>query len=578
MRTRFAPQLISGPRRAMLGRLVGIGVAQAVLTLSSAWLVHAFFDHAVQGRDVASAATGLIAALIASGGALAWFKTVERIQAERMGQHYAAELRLALFDGLAAQSPRRLQSRSRGGTLLRFMGDVKGVRRWVSLGLPRLAVGALSAVIALLALAVVDPWLTVSAVSGFALSGIALAWLTMRVEPAVRESRRRQARLAADVNDRIAAIAVVQVFDQVEREKRRLGRQSEALANAMVDQMRGVSLLRSAAEFGGALASALVLFAGAVEVGRGMLEAADVVGALTVVGLIAPAFRDLGQVLGYWRTATVSLDKIDEFLAAPRLSTRSEGEESPRLPRRGRAVSVSFRDVSVGEALQGFTAHARAGRKIAIVGPNGSGKSTVLGLVARMLDADQGEVRVAGHAVQEYPLSRLRARLGVVTPDLPLLRGSIERNLVYRKPRAGHDERSRVESMCGVDELLQTLPRGGLTRVAEGGGNLSYGQRQRIAWARALLGQPGLLLLDEADANLDPASASRLGEVLADYAGTVLMVTHHLARVMQADEVWFLDGGRLVEKGAPQELMGRVSRTRQLFRAEARTTQGECAA
>ncbi len=578
MQTRFAPQLVSGPRRTMLGRLIGIGVAQAAMTLASAWLVHAFFDYAVQGRDVAPTAAWLIAALVATGGALAWLKTMERVQAERMGQHYAAELRLALFEGLAGQSPRRLQARSRGGTLLRFMGDVKGVRRWVSLGLPRLAVGALSAAIALAALAVVDPWLTLSALAGFALSGIALAWLTMRIEPAVREARRRQARLAADVNDRIAAIAVVQVFDQVDREKRRLGRQSDALAHAMVDQMRGVSLLRSAAEFGGALASALVLFAGAVEVGRGFIEVADVVGALTVVGLIAPAFRDLGQVLGYWRTAKVSFDKIDEFLAAPKLATRDLGVEPPKLPRTGRPVSVSFRNVSVGDALYNFTARAPAGRKVAIVGPNGSGKSTILGLVARMLEPDEGEVRLAGHAVQEYPLSQLRARLGVVTPDLPLLRGSIERNLAYRKPRAKREERGRVEAMCGVDELLESLPRGGLTRVSEGGGNLSYGQRQRIAWARALLGSPGLLLLDEADANLDPVSAGRLGELLETFDGTVLMVTHQLARVMQADEVWFVEEGRLVETGAPEDLMGRVSRTRQLFRVEARTANGGCAA
>lgn len=566
MRASRAPQLLSGPRRGMLLRLVGIGVAQAAMTLASAWLVHAFFDHAVQGQNVASAVSWLIVALIFAGGALAWLRTVERVQAERMGQHYAAELRLALFDGLVGQSPRRLQSRSRGGTLLRFMGDVKGVRRWVSLGLPRLAVGAVAAGLALIALSVVDPWLSLAAVCGFALSGLALTWLTMRVEPAVREARRRQARLAADVNDRIAAIAVVQVFDQAAREKRRLGRQSDALAHAMVDQMRGMSLLRSAAEFGGALASALVLFVGAVEVGRGMIEPADVVGALTVAGLIAPTFRDLGQVLGYWRSALVSMAKIEEFLASPKLAMRSGDDETPTLPNRGRPIAVDFRGVSVGEALQEFSARVTAGRKIAIVGPNGSGKSTLLGLVARLIDADAGEVLLDGHAVQRYALSDLRARLGVVTPDLPLLRGSIERNLVYRKPRAGKRERAEVEAMCGVDELLASLPQGGLTRVGDGGGNLSFGQRQRIAWARALLGHPGLLLLDEADANLDPVSATRLGETLDGFQGTVLMVTHQLARVMQADEVWYLEAGRLVEQGRPQDLLASDSCTRRLFR------------
>lgn len=563
-----APRLLAGQRRSMLLRLIGIGLAQAMITLVSAGLVHAFFERAVTG-DGAGAAGGLIVALILAGGVLALLRTIERVQAERMGQHYATELRLALFEGLSGQSPRKLLARSRGATMLRFIGDVKGVRRWVSLGLPRLAVGALAASISLLALGWLSVWLVVAALTGFAISGLALAGLSQRVEPMVREARRRQSRLAADVNDRIASIAVVQVFGQVEREQRRLGRQSEALANAMVDQMRGLALLRSAAEFGAALASALVLGAGALEVGRGAMSVADVVAALTVVGLVSPAFRDLGQVLGYWRSARVSLGKINTFLGAPRLDSRPSGEPCAFAPTESASVSVAFHKVSVGNGLTEFTATAEAGRRIAIIGPNGAGKSTLLGLVARLTEPDSGEILVAGQSAQAYSLAALRSMLGVVMPDLPLLRGSILRNLVYRVPSASPEERERIAMLCGVDELLLTLPRGELTRVADGGGNLSYGQRQRISWARALLGRPALLLLDEADANLDPVSAACLTEVLNDYTGTVLMVTHHLARVLQADEVWYVDGGRLIERGTPGELMGRVSRTRQLFRRDA---------
>ena len=563
-----APRLLAGARRAMLLRLVAIGVAQAAMTLLSAWLVHAFIDRAIQGGAALDAAAWLIVSLIAAGASLAALRSVERVQAERMGQHYACELRLALFESLSGQSPRRLQSRSRGATMLRFIGDVKGVRRWVSLGLPRLAVGAVSAVIALLALGWLDAWLALAAVAGFALSGAILSVLTLRVEPAVREARRRHSRLAADVNDRIASIAVVQVFDQVAREKRRLSRQSTALADAMVDQMRGLALLRSAAEFGGALASALVLFAGALQVGNGVLGLAEVVGALTIIGLISPAFRDLGQVLGYWRAARVSFDKINRFLAAPRLRSRTPDSADGDFSVAGAAVRVEFDKVTVGEGLRSFSAVARAGRRIAIVGPNGAGKSTLLAVAARLTEPDSGEVRLAGRALHEYPLAVLRGLLGVVMPDLPLLRGSIQRNLVYRHPRARRAERERIAKMCGVADLVSRLPRGEQTRVADGGGNLSYGQRQRIAWARALLGKPRLLLLDEADANLDPASAAQLGEVLGDFRGTVLMVSHRLERVMQADEVWYLSAGRLLERGRPERLMARDSHTRALFERE----------
>ena len=153
----------------------------------------------------------------------------------------------------------------------------------------------------------------------------------------------------------------------------------------------------------------------------------------------------------------------------------------------------------------------------------------------------------------------------MVSPDLPLLRGTIDRNLRYRWRRAPDKEVARVRRLCGIDELLAQLPKGDKTRVTEGGLSLSLGQRQKIALARALLGTPALLLLDEADANLDQRASKVLDEILAEFQGTVLMVTHQPRHLMAADVIWYVVAGQLLEAGPPAEVLSGNGPTARFF-------------
>jgi ABC-type multidrug transport system fused ATPase/permease subunit len=156
--------------------------------------------------------------------------------------------------------------------------------------------------------------------------------------------------------------------------------------------------------------------------------------------------------------------------------------------------------------------------------------------------------------------------MGIVSPDLPLLRGTISKNLCYRWRSAPDAEVARVRKLCGIDDLLTELPDGENTRISEGGTNLSTGQRQRIALARAILGSPPVLLLDEADANLDPGASAIINEILEDYAGTVLVVTHHLKRALCADVLWYMEAGKLIASGKPEELLRSDNRVAEFFR------------
>src|SRR5690349_14514921 len=315
------PAVIAGPRRWLLARLVGNGMLQAMAALTAAVLVHRIFDklisHSLAAQDPMPQVLHAGLGLLACAAILAFLRTVERSDAERMSQGYVTELRMVLFDCLSALSPRGLQRRSRGGVVLRFTGDLKMLRLCISFGLGRVLVAAISTVLALAALAYADPGLALAPAAVIGVGLIVLVALGERTRDAMREARRRQGYLSANVNEKVASIAVMQAFGQARRERSRLLRQSERVCDAMVEQTRRSATLRAVGDFTAAMASAAVLLVGALQVSSGATTPAVVIASMTVLGTLVPRLRDLGQAFGYWNGAQVAWRKLDEFLASP---------------------------------------------------------------------------------------------------------------------------------------------------------------------------------------------------------------------------------------------------------------------
>lgn len=557
------PLILHGYRRTLFVRLVSNGLAQAALAIGTAWLVKEIFDGfltpehpAIDMRVIA-----LVMGLVVTAACIGWLRMRERIDAEYMGQHYASEVRILLYDCLSSLTPRTLQKRSRGGVSLRFVGDMTSLRRWVSMGLARVTVAGVSTVSALLILGVINWQLTLTVTVSLVLG----AWVTYlfgkRMRAAALESRRRLANLAANVNEKVTSIAVVQVFGQVDREREHIIRQGKYLQDSMVARARVAGQILGVTEFSVAMTSATTLLAGVFAVAAGTASVGSVIAAISIVGILLPPLRDLGRVQEYWHGACIAREKIKEFLDSPSLVTQVTN--APDLTvREGR---LEFNAVSVTGGLNQFSGTIEPGAVVAVVGPNGAGKSTLLALAARLIDPQTGKVLLDGQNLAEHSLDSVRHAIGMAGPDLPLLRGTIERNLRYRWRNAPNKEVARVRALCGINELLAQFPDGIKTRVTEGGLSMSVGQRQRIALARALLGNPALLLLDEVDANLDSEANKVIDRVLAEHQGTVLMVTHHLNHIMAADVIWYLEAGRLLEVGSPAELLSGSGPTARFF-------------
>jgi ATP-binding cassette subfamily B protein len=553
------PRLLAEGRTLMLARLVGNGFAQALVAVATLLLTSAVFDRLMTGGDIAvlvwAAGAWLCLAAVAFG-----LVTLERIDAETLGQSYARAVRLVLFDRVTRLAPRALQKHSRGSVLLRFVGDLTSLRQWLSHGLARLAVTGVVVVGTLGALMLISLAMALS-VAAVLLCGTALSAAAGRpLALALLEARRRSSRLAANVSERIASMPVVQVHHQARRERKRLERQGRKLEHASVVRSRWIGVLRAIGDATGRIATGAVLLIGALQVQSGATTAGTVLAAAAVVGFLSPSIRDLGRAFEAWSKARVARGKLEAFLRADDGVRQAGGA----LKLAAGAGELRFEHVSFG-ALRDFDATVPGGRRVAIVGANGVGKTTLLWLAARLMDPDAGRVLFDGQDLKQVNLGSLRRAIGVVAPGLPLLRGTVAANISYRWPAASAADVARACAASGLDAVLGDWPSGLETKLVDQGANLSEGERRRVALARALLGEPRLLLLDEIESNLDPRSRVAIEAALRAYSGTVLFATHDLAWVRAADIVWHVADGRLTESGTPDEVLRAAGPTSALF-------------
>ncbi len=531
------PKLIAGDRRAAFRLLLLNGLAQGVLAVLGAWMVMRIFDLlGTANATVPFFFAGLAAIVLSS----AWLRRGERVEAEVLGQHYVRAVRHRLYRRLLASNPREFRQRRKGAVLLKFVGDLSALRRWVSLGLARLLVAAITVSIALSALL----WLHWPFAVGVGLILAVSAIWTLRhsasLRAAIEETRRRQARLASNVTEKINNLATVQAFGQTRREHRLMRRQSDQVLQASVEKADKIGSLRAVID-ATAGANVLMVLSLAYLLPPDDLSPGMVAAVISIIGFLTQPLRDLGRVQEYWLAAQVARSNI---IGISQLTTRISDRRSGKALEISKGV-IEFRNVGVRRVMSGINAQTAPGARVAIVGDNGSGKSTLLGLVGRLFDPDKGRITIDGQNIAKVRLSSLRAQVAYVSADMPLIRGSLRKNLCYGAGRIESEQLQQVLRACELCGLVDHLSGGLDATIAEDGANLSQGERVRVALARALLRKPAILLLDEADANLDQQALRALDANISTFPGTVLMVSHRRSALRHCDTVWALSDAGL---------------------------------
>ncbi|MDA0564219.1 ABC transporter ATP-binding protein/permease [Streptomonospora sp. S1-112] len=554
------PRLLAGRRRWTFALLVAVGFGQAASAIAWAWLVGRIAGGLGGGAAEAGGAGALLAPLALQVPApvpalampvLAWLLVLvasaaallyaERVLAERLGQSWVADVRTSLFRRVITSPARTVgRGRSTGGTSLRMMGNLSALRRWATLGLAKIAVAVPLLAGCLVAFALIDPSVALAAGVTTACGLVATAALSPWLRSAHRAARRRQARVAAHVVERVGAPLVVQAFGRERGERRVLTRRSRKLADAQVRRARAVGATRAIGEATTLLATAAVLVAvGAAGQGAGAAAVA-----IAIVGVMVTPLRELTRISEYRSACAVAMRQVRAELNRPR--RRLPGRTAPALPK-GKGELV-LEGVRINGVLAPATARVPAGSVVAVTGRNGSGKSTLLSVIAGLVPPDGGRVLLDGADIATHRTESVRGAIGLAGPHLPLMRGTIADNVRYADPKADARRLHEAVRASGLDELLAELPQGLRTPVRESGAGLSAGQQQRVALARALLPGPRLLLLDEADAHLDARAAEVVDRVIAGFPGTVIVVAHRPERLRSADVVWHLDRGLLREE------------------------------
>lgn len=462
---------------------------------------------------------------------------------------------------------RRLDATQTGVLVSRIMDDSATMQNLVGWELVRWTSNLLTAVVALVALLVIDWRMTSIALAFAAVPGLALHLSHRKLRPLYREKSRLRAEVTGRLTQTLSGIRVVKAYAAEKREQLVFARGLHSLFRVMSQATTRKAVMNAAAVMISAGVIAIVLVLGGRSVLEQKMTLGDFGSYIAFALMFAAPLLDLPEIATRVSETLADLDRLREIEAvAPEDAAGGDRVDDVK-------GDVVFHDVSFGyvpgeRVLHGISFSAAAGTTTAIVGSSGAGKSTLFALLMGFHHPDEGRITIDGRDLATLRLRDYRRTLAVVLQDEYLFDGTIAENIAFGTPRASREAIAVAATAACLDELQERLPLGLETRVGERGVLLSGGQRQRVAIARAFLADAPILLLDEATSSLDAENEEHVRTALARLRRdrTVFVIAHRLTTIRTADRILVLDRGRLVESGAHADLLARSGRYRALHR------------
>jgi len=550
--------LLLRPYRLMTAGAVAVLLGGAMMQLVGPELTRRALDVAVPNRDAGLLTTlaGLyLGALLLEFG----FEYFQTLLTTAIGQRVMFDLRATIFRHLQKLSIPYFDAHPVGRLMTRVTSDVETLNELFSSGVVTVF-GDIFTLLAIMTMMVVIDW----RLALVAFSTIPLMYLVARVfrggvRRAMRDIRGRLAALNAYLQEQISGMRVTQLFAREGASAARFAELNDAHLEAHLRSITIYAIFFPAVELLTSLAVALLLWYGGLRAFDGTLTVGTLAAFIQLTRRFFQPLQDLSEKFNLLQSAMASSERIFALLdAVPSVQEAAAPTPLP-TPVRGevRFEDVWFRYQPDGAwVLKGVSFTVQPGTTTALVGHTGAGKTTIVALLLRFHDPERGRITVDGVDVRELSFGELRTAIGYVQQDLFLFTGDIERNLVL-DGRVTPERARRAAADVGADVVIDRLPGGWQARLAERGRNLSTGERQLLAFARAMARDPSILVLDEATSSVDAESEARIQAALARLmtGRTSLVIAHRLSTIVHADQILVLHHGEVRERGTHRELL-----------------------
>jgi ATP-binding cassette subfamily B protein len=563
-KARFVAGLLS-PYRARVAFALLAMLAATAAGLAPPYLAKEAIDTGINAGNV-SALDWIVAGFVLAAVLYAAATYAQTYLVGWVGTRALQDLRERIFSHLQSMSIGFFTKRSPGVLISRMTNDIEALNQLVSTGAVTLFSSTLTLLGVIAILLALDLKLALITFVTFPLLAVASFFFRLASHGAYRATRERIAAITAYLQETLSGVRVVRSFGQEPRHAAAMTELNEANREA---NMRTVYLNATyfpAVELMTAVGTAAILLYGGSQAVDGAIQIGVIVAFVGYLQVFFEPIQQLSNLYTTWQQGVAALDKITELLeTAPDMVDAPGALDPGRLRGEIEMQGVWFtyaeqpaaRTPADPWALEDVDLHVPPGQTLALVGATGAGKSTFAKLVARFYDPQRGKVLVDGHDLRGVRQRALRRQLGIVPQEGFLFSGSVRENIAFGRPEATLDEIEAAAGAVGAAEFIAALPQGIETEIGERGVQLSAGQRQLVAFARALLAEPRILILDEATSNVDVRTEKVIERGLERLlAGrTAIVIAHRLSTIRRAGKIVVLEGGRIAEAGTHEELI-----------------------
>lgn len=547
--------------------MMGYGV---VISLINPLIMEAAIDKHIAIGDVKGLYRLLLVALVLNLLLVFMIKLRMYIMA-KVCNNILLTIRQELYTHIQKLDFHFFDSRPTGKILSRIIGDINSLKDVLSNCVTTLIPDGFTVIAVVVIMIYKNPKLALASMLTIPFMAVGMVWIEIKAHPRWQIFRKKSANLNAFVHEDMAGIRIIQSFHAQEETRDTFDNLVGEHRGAFLDAVRISDAFGSVIDFSWGLGCILLYFTGIVILGVDKVSLGTFIAFSSYLNMFWHPIQNISNFYNQLVTNIAGAERIFEILDTPPAIADGENvEEMPEIVGEVTFEHVTFSYDEQVNVLDDVSFKIKPGETIALVGPTGAGKSTIVNLISRFYDVQQGIVRIDGKDVKKVSIESLRKQMGIMTQDNFLFSGTIKENIRYGKLDATDEEIVAAAKAVNAHEFIMKLDNGYDTELSERGGGLSIGQKQLLAFARTMVSMPKILVLDEATSSIDTKTEllvqSGIEHLLQ--GRTSFVIAHRLSTIQRADRIFVIDDGRIIEEGNAQELLQKKGAYYQLYMAQ----------